>query len=169
MDPKLKTWIADTYQEIGMKSMRPTRDRLLVRTFARPTHSEGGIIYLKPGFYEGKANETVLKGIVIAAGKNCLAEPGDFVLMQRLHFGSVWKLDRPNKGSHVGWIYEVYLVGYLADTTHPITGEAIGSDPRRMIVGDNKGQYTPARVVPTAAYGDDSIGRESFVENARYK
>ena len=162
MDPKLKTWIAETYEEMGMKKFIPHANRLLVRTFPRDTRSHGGIYFLKTGFYDGAPHETVLRGVVIESGKNCLAEPGDYILMQRLHFASIWKLRGDNQGSHVGWIYEVYLVGYLADQEHPITGAMIEGDPRRMVTGETKGEYRPVTPTPTAAQGDDTIGLDPF-------
>jgi len=112
--------IERTWAELGVKGIRPLRRTLFVRTVPPATMTMSGRLWLPPkqiGFYGVLPHLRIVKGTVLAAGKDCSSKPGDYVCFQRLHFAR-WEPVQ-ERDAYVGWIDESQLVGSVLDEEHP--------------------------------------------------
>jgi co-chaperonin GroES (HSP10) len=122
--------IGEVLAELGVKSIRPLRRTLFVRTRPIEVVSPGGIILPQSatGFYAGPAHLRMLRALVLAAGPECMdAVAGDTILFQRVHFARWEEIDRGEEASSggtcweregrsfVGWIDEENIIGMEGD------------------------------------------------------
>jgi hypothetical protein len=106
-------FIAKTWEECGVKSVRPLRSQVFVRTELLP--EKIGSIYLPPNMrtnYHGLVAIFVFFGRVLSVGPKvkCL-KPGDRIAFPRLYFAHWQKME---DGTLVGWLPEENITG-IAD------------------------------------------------------
>jgi len=113
--------IERTWHELGVRSVRVTKRRLLiVRTAKATTMTASGLLWLPTklhGFYGELPHKRVVKGTVLASGPGALVPVGSYVAFARLHFARWQELEEPD--TFVGWIDEGDLIGFVEDEVHP--------------------------------------------------
>lgn len=108
--------IQSTLQELGVKTLRPLRRTIFIKTLPPPQKTDSGLLWLPPSlssFYGEMPHLRILKGEVLAVGPTCTVKVGETVAFQRLHFARWTSLSVAD--TYVGWIDETHLVGYPLD------------------------------------------------------
>jgi hypothetical protein len=112
MDAETKKLIAETWDVLGVKGVRPLGRTLFVRTEAPPQKTESGLLWLPPkvaSFYGGLPHQRLVIATVLSAGPKAFVQAGDRVCFMRLHFARWHGL---GEDQYVGWIDESQIFGY---------------------------------------------------------
>jgi hypothetical protein len=102
--------IKKTFDELGIKSFRPLRKTLLLRTERIP--DKVGSIFVPPKlatFYGELPHMQPILAFVLAAGPKATVRAGDRILFMRLHFARWQTLE---DGTVCGWIDEANILGW---------------------------------------------------------
>lgn len=108
--------VALTYEELGIKRIRPMKKWIFLRTDAVADRTPGGIILplKKTRFYDGLPHLRLVTGVIIALGPNVYdCHIGMRVAFKRAPFAWQWKL---KDGTYVGYIHERELAGEVEES-----------------------------------------------------
>lgn len=103
-----------TFDEVGLKWVKPLRNMVFIRTDPPELMTEGGL-YLPDSvskMYSSPAHLRILKATVMSAGPQAKAQVGQRVCLQRLYFAYYKKLIN---GGYFGWVEDSQIIGSIAE------------------------------------------------------
>lgn len=104
--------VDECWEKVGLK-IRPLKNYVVVRTFKLPEKTAGGIYLPNTDFYDGMANEKLIRALVLStANKVRVVKSGDVIVFPRLYFARFEKLD---DGTFLGWVEEPNIYAKIKD------------------------------------------------------